>query len=125
MTRRVHRRLAAWLGLFAMLLALAGPLYAQWRALDSLALAQSIDLSVLHCGEGYGLPESGAPAWVKGLSQCGYCDLLGNSPPLPSALPPALLPPPGRFFAQAPPAVVPLTALVTLPQPRGPPVFQA
>ncbi|MFC3606488.1 DUF2946 domain-containing protein [Stutzerimonas tarimensis] len=80
---RRYKRLAAWLGLFAMLMALAGPLYSQLRALDSVALAQ-IDLSALHCGVGAEGVHQGPPAWVHHLEQCGYCDLLAQNPALAS-----------------------------------------
>lgn len=118
-------RLAAWLGLFAMLMAFAGPLYSQLRALDTLALSQLIDLDALHCGEGQGPPADGPPAWVQHLDQCGYCSLLAGSPPLPATLQLALPPPsslvhqylpPAQNLPQAPPASRP---------PRGPPSFHA
>ena len=118
----MHRRLAAWLGLFAMFMAFAGPLYAQLRAYDSVALA-SIDLEALHCGEhepGDASPR--IPDWVAHLDKCGYCSLLAHNPP--AAAPPALLAP------------APALSLVSLPSPeqgavrqprylpraRGPPV---
>ena len=123
-------RLAAWLGLFAMLMAFAGPLYSQLRALDSLPLALAIDLEALHCGEGQALPEhsaqeQGPPEWVQCLEQCGYCNLLASTPALPPTLQLALpVPssvvhqylPPRQSLPQAPPASR---------QPRGPPVFHA
>ncbi len=68
-----------------MLMAFAGPLYSQWRALDSVVLAQ-IDLQALHCGEGEQSTHQGPPAWVHHLEQCGYCDLLAQNPAV-AALP--------------------------------------
>lgn len=124
-------RLAVWLGLFAMFMAFAGPLYSQLRALDSAQPALAIDLQALHCGvEHQTLPvfaaeQKGPPDWVQGLEQCGYCNLLAHSPSLlPAlalALPPAASPvhqflPPRQSLPQAPPAAA---------QPRGPPAFHA
>jgi hypothetical protein len=114
-------RLAAWLGLFAMFMAFAGPLYSQLRALDSVALSLAIDLNALHCGEGESLAESGQPEWVQCLEQCGYCNLLASTPALPPTLQLALPAPssvvhqylpPRQSLPQAPPASR---------QPRGPP----
>jgi hypothetical protein len=118
-------RLAAWLGLFAMFMAFAGPLYSQLRALDSLQLSLAIDLEALHCGEGQALPDNHPPAWVEHLAQCGYCELLAGNPPLPvvqllslpapsSAVHQCL--PPRQSLPQAPPASR---------QPRGPPSLHA
>lgn len=118
-------RLAAWLGLFAMLMAFAGPLYSQLRALDSVALSLAIDLNALHCGEGDSLASDGPPEWVQCLEQCGYCNLLAGTPALPPTLQLALPAPssnvhqylPSRqSLPQAPPASR---------QPRGPPAFHA
>jgi len=123
-------RLAAWLGLFAMLMAFAGPLFSQLRALDSLPLALAIDLETLHCGEGQAMPghaaeDQGPPEWVQCLEQCGYCNLLASSPALPPALQLAL-PAPSSVVHQYLP---PLQSLPQAPpasrQPRGPPVFHA
>ncbi|CAD5108055.1 DUF2946 family protein [Zestomonas carbonaria] len=123
--RRRYRHLAVSLGLFAMLMAYVGPLYAQWRALDGLALTRVIDLSVLHCGEGHALPDPGTPDWVEDLSQCGYCDLLASSPSLPAAPPPALPPLPGQFPCRPSPSLVPSSVSPAACQPRGPPPFHA
>ncbi|MCY1448508.1 hypothetical protein D9M71_651820 [compost metagenome] len=123
-------RLAAWLGLFAMLMAFAGPLFSQLRALDSLPLALAIDLEALHCGEGQALPDSrvadnGPPEWVQCLDLCGYCNLLASTPALPPTLQLAL-PAPSSVVHQYLP---PLQSLPQAPpasrQPRGPPSLHA
>ncbi|MNZ89193.1 hypothetical protein D3C78_1081020 [compost metagenome] len=125
MIRQGRMRLAAWLGLFAMFMAFAGPLYSQLRALDSVALSLAIDLNALHCGEGESLAESGQPEWVQCLEQCGYCNLLASTPALPPTLQLAL-PAPSSVVHQYLP---PLQSLPQAPpasrQPRGPPVFHA
>lgn len=118
-------RLAAWLGLFAMLMAFAGPLFSQLRALDSLPLTLAIDLQALHCAEGHSPEDQGPPQWVQGLEQCGYCNLLAHNPPVPPTLqldlpaPSSVVHqylPPRQSLPQAPPAAR---------QPRGPPVSHA
>lgn len=130
MIRQGRMRLAAWLGLFAMFMAFAGPLFSQLRALDSLPLALAIDLQALHCGEGQALPDArvadnGPPEWVQCLEQCGYCNLLASSPALPPTLQLAL-PAPSSVVHQY------LPSLQSLPQappasrqPRGPPSLHA
>lgn len=125
MIRQGRTRIAAWLGLFAMFMAFAGPLYSQLRALDSLQVALAIDLDALHCGEDQPLAADGPPEWVQCLDQCGYCGLLAGWPPLLPALQLALpapssvvhqFLPPRQSLPQAPPASR---------QPRGPPSFHA
>ena len=125
MIRQGRKRIAAWLGLFAMFMAFAGPLYSQLRALDSLQVALAIDLDALHCGEGQSLLDDGPPEWVKCLDQCGYCGLLAGSPALPPAVQLALpapsslvhqFLPPIQSLPQAPPATS---------QPRAPPFRHA
>lgn len=123
-------RLAAWLGLFAMLMAFAGPLYSQLRALDSLPLALAIDLETLHCAEGQTLPQhseddQGPPEWVQCLEQCGYCNLLASSPALPPAVQLALPAPSGVVHQFLPPRQSLPQAPPASRQPRGPPSFHA
>lgn len=118
-------RLAAWLGLFAMLMAFAGPLYSQLRALDSLQLSQAIDLEALHCGEGHALPDDGPPAWVEHLAQCGYCELLAGNPPLATSVPLALPAPSSVVHQFLPPRQALPQAPPSARQPRGPPAFHA
>ncbi|MCL7462470.1 DUF2946 domain-containing protein [Pseudomonas sp. NW5] len=125
MIRHARTHLAAWLGLFAVLMAFAGPLYSQLRALDGAALADVIDLQALHCSDEALSAESGPPEWVQCLAQCGYCTLLSASPallpalqlwlPEPTANPHHYLPA-RQSLPQAPPAAR---------RPRGPPTFHA
>lgn len=114
-------RLAAWLGLFAMFLAFAGPLYSQLRALDSLPLVL-IDLEALHCAE---LPpeqgDDGPPQWVQGLEQCGYCNLLAHTPSLPPTPQLALPAPSSQVHQYLPPVQSLPQAPPASRQPRGPP----
>ena len=131
MIRQGRMRLAAWLGLFAMLMAFAGPLYSQLRALDSVRLAQAIDLQALHCGaEHQTLPvfapeHKGPPDWVQGLEQCGYCNLLAHSPSLLPAVALALPAPSSQVHQFLPPAQSLPQAPPSARQPRGPPAFHA
>ncbi|WP_092427581.1 DUF2946 domain-containing protein [Geopseudomonas sagittaria] len=123
-------RLAAWLGLFAMLMAFAGPLYSQLRALDSLPLAFAIDLEALHCGEGqalaeYSAQEQGPPEWVQCLEQCGYCNLLAGTPALPPAVQLALPAPSSVVHQFLPPRQSLPQAPPSSREPRGPPFFHA
>jgi len=128
--RQGRMRLAAWLGLFAMLMAFAGPLFSQLRALNSLPLTL-IDLQALHCAEGQSLPghllddEQGPPHWVQGLEQCGYCNLLAHSPSLLPAVALALPAPSSQVHQFLPPAQSLPQAPPAARQPRGPPAFHA
>lgn len=125
MIRQGRKRIAAWLGLFAMFMAFAGPLYSQLRALDSLPLVL-IDLEALHCAE---LPQTRAdqdpPLWVQGLEQCGYCNLLTGHPPLPPSLQLALPAPTSLVHQYLPPAQSLPQAPPHARQPRAPPLFHA
>lgn len=118
-------RLAAWLGLFAMFMAFAGPLYSQLRALDSLPLVL-IDLEALHCAE---QPQSsaddGTPQWVQGLEQCGYCNLLAGNPPLPASVHLALPAPSSVVLQHLPPVESLPQAPPVASQPRAPPLLHA
>ena len=118
-------RLAAWLGLFAMFMAFAGPLYSQLRALDSLPLVL-IDLEALHCAE---QPQSsaddGTPQWVQALEQCGYCNLLAHTPSLPPTLQLALPAPSSVVLQHLPPVQSLPQAPPVARQPRAPPFFHA
>lgn len=125
MIRQGRMRLAAWLGLFAMLMAFAGPLYSQLRALDSVPLALTIDLQVLHCVEGQALPDNGPPEWVQCLEQCGYCNLLASTPGVPPTLQLALPAPSSRVRQFVPPSAGLPQAPPAARHPRGPPVFHA
>lgn len=130
MIRQGRMRLAAWLGLFALLMAFAGPLFSQLRALDSLPLTL-IDLQALHCAEGQSLPGSlladdqGPPQWVQGLEQCGYCNLLAHTPSLPPSLQLTLPAPSSQVHQYLPPAQSLPQAPPASRQPRGPPSLHA
>ncbi len=125
MTRQGRKRIAAWLGLFAMFMAFAGPLYAQLRALDSVALAQVIDLAALHCGENDAPHGEGRAEWVECLEQCGYCNLLAGTPGLPPALQLSLPAPSSRVHLFFPPRQSLPQAPPASRQPRAPPTFHA
>lgn len=81
LTSRQHKWTAC-LGLWAMLLVFAAPLYAQLRALEQAPFG-AINLQGLHCGStlNHNLPSQ--PEWITQLEQCGYCQLLLKSPPIP------------------------------------------
>ncbi|WP_437883008.1 DUF2946 family protein [Pseudomonas sp. LRF_L74] len=71
------RRLAACLGLLAMLLLYAAPLWSQAQAAAQRVMAE------MDChGNGHAQP---APAHLD--DACGYCSLLAGSPALGSSLP--------------------------------------
>lgn len=80
--RQNLQRYASQLGLWAMLLLFAAPLFSQIRALEGPPLAL-IDLRALHCGAASKAADTEQPAWINQLEQCGYCQLLLKVPPLP------------------------------------------
>lgn len=131
MIRQGRMRLAAWLGLFAMLMAFAGPLYSQLRALDSLRLSLAIDLGALHCAaEQQSLPghladDQGPAEWVQSLEQCGYCNLLAHTPSLPPSLQLALPAPSSHVHQYLPPSESLPQAPPASRQARAPPAFHA
>lgn len=82
--RQNLQRYASQLGLWAMLLLFAAPLFSQIRALEGPPLAL-IDLRALHCGTASTAADIEQPAWISQLEQCGYCQLLLKVPPLPNS----------------------------------------
>ncbi|MBV2133920.1 DUF2946 domain-containing protein [Pseudomonas sp. MAP12] len=124
-------RLAAWLGLFAMLMAFAGPLYSQLRALDSLRLSLAIDLETLHCAaeqqslSGAPLDQQSPAEWVQSLEQCGYCNLLAHTPSLPPSLQLALPAPSSHVHQYLPPSESLPQAPPASQQARAPPALHA
>lgn len=126
MIRQGRMRLAAWLGLFAMLMAFAGPLYSQLRALDSLRLSLAIDLEALHCAaEQPFLDDQGPAEWVQSLEQCGYCNLLAHTPSLPPSLQLALPAPSSHVHQYLPPSESLPQAPPASRQARAPPALHA
>lgn len=123
MTAKRYMRTMALLGLFAMFMAFAGPLASRIQALDEASLASFIDLQALHCGDG--ASADGQPAWVAGLAQCGYCDLLAHNPPLPPDYSLSLPAPSSVVHLFFPPRQQLTLAPPTSRHSRAPPAFHA
>lgn len=119
-TRQRHMRMTAWLGVLALLLAFAGPLYSQLRALDAVPLA-TLDADRLHCGDARQTAAEHPVAWVHQLAQCGYCDFLAGNPPLPSAPVLAVGAPAALLLRFLPPEQGQSREPLYRPQARGPP----
>lgn len=78
---QVRRRLSTmsiWLGLFAMLMIHAGPLYSALQMQQSHMQAEPQVEQVKHHGQ----VSADEPAWLAALELCGYCELLTFNPPL-------------------------------------------
>ena len=96
----LHRRSAAWLSLFAMLMIFIGPLISQAMPTDqhagmsmsmSMPMHADMEMSATPGADHHGAASNGEHAlWAK----CGYCTLLFGCPALPKAL---------AFFAPSPP----------------------
>lgn len=129
MTRKGQRTLGFWLGLFAMLMIYAGPLYSALRTLHPVAhsvaqhgmgAGQATSLHA-HDGQVAGMQ----PARVADLALCGYCELLTLNPPLSLSLD-LTLPHHAPSFTQP----LPESPLPPLPRrssgnPRAPPAFHS
>lgn len=125
MTGQGRRAAGVWLGLFAMLMLHAGPLYA---ALCALSAPEPVvaELHAGHIGHQAGTHRhtpgpGGEPGWLTALELCGYCELLTLNPPL--ALSPDLaLPHYAPAFVQSlPRRPLPVAPRHASGHPRAPP----
>ncbi len=94
-TRKQLSTMSIWLGLFAMLMIHAGPLFSAIQAAQAGVQhhhhaehqPSAHDLGQRHHAQGHhGQPRTGEPAWLTALELCGYCELLTVNPPLSLAL---------------------------------------
>src|SRR5690554_3144072 len=95
LVRKRLNALSIWLGLFAMLMIHAGPLYSALR-LQAAAPANAGHESTQHApptGTGHPSTAVASPGWLAALELCGYCELLTLKPPL-TLTPRLLLPVP-------------------------------
>ncbi|RKU03453.1 DUF2946 domain-containing protein [Burkholderia sp. Nafp2/4-1b] len=73
-----HRHLTAWLGVFAIWLAIAAPLVSQWR------IAQAAIPDAIVCGAEHGAHRASdagqAHDHARHLDACGYCGFFAHSP---------------------------------------------
>ena len=90
-TRKRLSTMSIWLGLFAMLMIHAGPLFSAIQAAQAGVQhhhhaehqPSAHDLGQRHHAQGHhGQPRTGEPAWLTALELCGYCELLTVNPPL-------------------------------------------
>lgn len=87
LVRKRLSTLSIWLGLFAMLMIHAGPLYS---ALQLAAAADSYNGHADHSSHEHAPSAHGhhhqasasEPTWLAALEMCGYCELLTLNPPL-------------------------------------------
>ncbi|MCA8085241.1 DUF2946 domain-containing protein [Burkholderia cenocepacia] len=73
-----HRHLTAWLGLFAIWIAIAAPLVSQWRIAQA-ATPEAIVCSTEH-GAHRSSDASGMHDHALHLDACGYCGFFAHSP---------------------------------------------
>ncbi len=79
--------MSIWLGLFAMLMIHAGPLYSAWQmerlpAQPEAHLQHGQGATDASAQPHHGMLSTDEPAWLAALALCGYCDLLTLNPPL-------------------------------------------
>ncbi|WP_373323922.1 DUF2946 family protein [Pandoraea communis] len=124
MLRSRHRRLLAWLGLFAMALVLIAPSIGQWRqaqrtVLDD-ALASAICVADVSLSPAHSRSQDHGPL----SPACGYCWVATHLSPVPGTTDPIS---PARFLLRRSLSVAPATllaeALPPSPLPRAPPRF--
>lgn len=145
MTRKGNTATAVWLGLFAMLMIHAGPLFSAVQALRAQSfvpgLTQAVDGHSHHPNaHAHGQAASRAPAastvhhhhrsktssepaWVSGLTLCGYCELLTLNPPLTLSLDLALPWYAPTFFEPLPEKPLQPAFRRGSGHPRAPPLF--
>ena len=115
-----HRHLTAWLGVFAIWLAIAAPLVSQWR------IAQAATPDAIVCSAEHGAhraPDAGrAQDHALHLDACGYCGFFAHSPAIGGAAAVSFaFVPPHAVSAAAPPAVAARTDRYPRAYPRAPP----
>ena len=133
-----QKSVGIWLGLFAMLMIHAGPLYSAIQAAQSSALVAGA-LSVEHDPHGHSShaapvsTQSAAhgqhhqaspdqPAWLAALELCGYCELLTLNPPLSLAVQLVLPEHVPTFFLTLPKNPQPIALRRASGHPRAPPL---
>ena len=90
---RMRKRLSTlsiWLGLFAMLMIHAGPLYSALQMAQASAGLEEHDPHSGHTHvtdassshHGHHQQSANQPEWLAALEMCGYCELLTLNPPL-------------------------------------------
>lgn len=115
-----HRHLTAWLGVFAIWIAIAAPLVSQWR----IAHAATPDAIVCSTEHGaHRAPDAGhARGLALHLDACGYCGFFAHSPALGGAVAASFAPVPVHAAsAAAPHAVAAHTHRYPRAYPRAPP----
>ncbi|EDT00776.1 conserved hypothetical protein [Burkholderia ambifaria IOP40-10] len=115
-----HRHLTAWLGVFAIWLAIAAPLVSQWR------LARVATPDAIVCGSEHGAhraPDAGrAHDHATHLDACGYCGFFAHSPAIGGAAAVSFVFVPVQVVsAVAPYAVASRAAPYPRAYPRAPP----
>lgn len=84
LVRKRLNALSIWLGLFAMLMIHAGPLYSALRmeAADPAHAGHELTHHVPPSAHGHHSTAVESPDWLAALELCGYCELLTLNPPL-------------------------------------------
>lgn len=82
--RKRLNALSIWLGLFAMLMIHAGPLYSALRlqAADPAHAGHELTHHAPPSANGHHSTAVDSPDWLAALELCGYCELLTLNPPL-------------------------------------------
>ncbi|ACO80147.1 hypothetical protein AvCA_40100 [Azotobacter vinelandii CA] len=133
MTRKGRTTAGIWLGLFAMLMIHAGPLYSALRVLPAQEVVQSpVAGDSAFCGEApepavhhHAPAADGELAWLAALELCGYCELLTLNPPLALSLDLSLPYYAPAFILPLPEKPLPVAPRRGVGHPRAPPVFHA
>ncbi|OXI85251.1 hypothetical protein CFB40_19620 [Burkholderia sp. AU31652] len=88
-----HARATAWLGLFALVLALVAPLISQLRAaapddgLPAAPICSATGNTLVAHAQSQASPDSSSDSPSdRHFDRCGYCGLLAGHPPLQSAV---------------------------------------
>ncbi|MGR3906000.1 DUF2946 family protein [Burkholderia sp. SR8] len=112
-----HRHLTAWLGVFAIWLAIAAPLVSQWR----IAQAAVPDATV--CSAEHGAHRAAAAHdHALHLDACGYCGFFAHAPAVGAAAAASFACVPAKTVsAAAPPAVAARAERYPRAYPRAPP----
>lgn len=84
LVRKRLNALSIWLGLFAMLMIHAGPLYSALRlqAADPAHAGHELTHHAPPSAHGHHSTAVESPDWLAALELCGYCELLTLNPPL-------------------------------------------
>jgi hypothetical protein len=136
-----QRSVGIWLGLFAMLMIHAGPLYSAIQAAQPNALVAGAlhDEHDPHGHSSHAAPvqtpsaahgqhhqaSPNQPAWLAALEMCGYCELLTLNPPLSLAVDLVLPKHPPTFLLALPEHPHPPAPRRGSGHPRAPPFLHA